>query len=217
MVRELAADLVWQPSLLDGLEVAAARRHELGHGAWVDIAPGWCAGAEELFARLLAETPWGGPRRVRMYDRVVSEPRLTHRWPLAEAPPDLAAMARELSARYGVEFTQVGANLYRDGADSVAWHGDRVARELPSAVVALVSLGAVRPFRLRPAGGGPSVGLHAGPGRPARDGRHVPAHLAAQRAQEPARSGRASACSSATPTRSDGCARPRLRGCAGSA
>ena len=127
MVRDLAADLVWQPSLLDGLEVAAARRHELGHGAWVDIAPGWCASAEELFARLLAETPWGGPRRVRMYDRVVSEPRLTHRWPLAEAPPDLAAMARELSARYGVEFTQVGANLYRDGADSVAWHGDRVA------------------------------------------------------------------------------------------
>ena len=164
MVRDLAADLVWQPSLLAGLEVAAARRHELGHGAWVDIAPGWCASAEELFARLLAETPWGGPRRVRMYDRVVSEPRLTHRWPLAEAPPDLAAMARELSARYGVEFTQVGANLYRDGADSVAWHGDRVARELPSAVVALVSLGAVRPFRLRPTGGGPSVGFTPGPG-----------------------------------------------------
>ena len=164
MVRDMPADLVWQPSLLDGLEVAAGRRHELGRGAWVDIAPGWCAGADGLFARLLAETPWGGPRRVRMYDRVLPEPRLTHRWPLAEAPPDLAAMARELSARYGVEFTQVGANLYRDGADSVAWHGDRVARELPSAVVALVSLGAVRPFRLRPTGGGPSVGFTPGPG-----------------------------------------------------
>ena len=114
------------------------------------------------------------------------EPRLTHRWPLAEAPPDLAAMARELSARYGVEFTQVGANLYRDGADSVAWHGDRVARELPTAVVALVSLGATRPFRLRPTGGGPSVGSPRA-GRPARDGRHVPAHLAAHRAEEPRR------------------------------
>jgi alkylated DNA repair dioxygenase AlkB len=63
-----------------------------------------------------------------------------------------------------VEFTQIGANLYRDGADSVAWHGDRVARELPEAVVALVSLGAVRPFRLRPTGGGPSIGLLPGPG-----------------------------------------------------
>ena len=73
-------------------------------------------------------------------------------------------MARELSRRYGVAFTQVGVNLYRDGTDSVAWHGDRVARELPEAVVALVSLGAVRPFRLRPAGGGESVSLLPGPG-----------------------------------------------------
>ena len=194
----------------------AARRHELGHGAWVDIAPGWCASAEELFARLLAETPWGGPRRVRMYDRVVSEPRLTHRWPLAEAPPDLAAMARELSARYGVEFTQVGANLYRDGADSVAWHGDRVARELPSAVVALVSLGAVRPFRLRPAGGGPSVGFTPGPGDLLVMGGTLPAHLAAQRAEDPRRR---PAHQRAVPPRLRGLTRrrTRLRGCAGSA
>jgi alkylated DNA repair dioxygenase AlkB len=73
-------------------------------------------------------------------------------------------MADLLSGRYGVAFTQVGVNLYRDGSDSVAWHGDRVARELPEAVVALVSLGAARPFRLRPTGGGPSVGYLPGPG-----------------------------------------------------
>jgi alkylated DNA repair dioxygenase AlkB len=160
-------DLAWQPSLLDGLQVevdVGVRRHELTGGAWVDVEPGWCANADALFARLLAETPWNGPRQVRMYDRVVPEPRLTHRWRLDEAPADLSAMARALSDRYGVEFTQVGANLYRNGVDSVAWHGDRVARELPSAVVALVSLGAVRPFRLRPAGGGASVGFMPGPG-----------------------------------------------------
>ena len=67
----------------------------------------------------------------------------------------------------------------------MAWHGDRVARELPEAVVALVSLGALRPFRLRPTGGGPSVGVPARAGRPAGDGRVVPAHLAALRAQGP--------------------------------
>lgn len=163
----MTVDLAWQPSLLDGVRVdvdVGVRRHELAGGAWVDIAPQWCAGADALFARLLAETPWDGPRRVRMYDRVVAEPRLTHRWRLGEAPDELAAMARGLSDRYDVEFSQVGANLYRDGADSVAWHGDRVARELPSATVALVSLGAMRPFRLRPAGGGPSVGFAPGPG-----------------------------------------------------
>jgi len=102
-----------------------------------------------------------------MYDRVVPEPRLTHRWRLDDgpAPPaELCEMAGLLSVRYGVAFTQVGVNLYRDGADSVAWHGDRVARELPEAVVALVSLGAVRPFRLRPAGGGSSVAYLPGPG-----------------------------------------------------
>jgi alkylated DNA repair dioxygenase AlkB len=168
----MAMDLAWQPSLLDSPAVEidtgfrGLRRHELAGGAWVDLAPGWCPGADDLFARLLAETPWSG-RDVRMYDRVVREPRLTHRWRLDDgpAPPaELRAMAAALSERYGVEFTQVGANLYRDGADSVAWHGDRVARELPEAVVALVSLGAPRPFRLRPTGGGASVGYLPGPG-----------------------------------------------------
>lgn len=170
----MAPDLAWQPSLLDGggaIEFDAAfhqlRRHELAGGAWVDVAPTWCRGADQLFVRLLAGTPWAGQRTVRMYDRMVAEPRLTHRWRLDSGPgppSELLAMAEALGVRYGVEFTQVGTNLYRDGADSVAWHGDRVARELPEAVVALVSLGAVRPFRLRPAGGGESVGFLPGPG-----------------------------------------------------
>jgi len=157
-------DLAWQPSLLELDPDAHARRHDLGDGAWVDIAPRWYPDAGALFARLIAETPWGPQRTVRMYDQLVAEPRLTHRWTLDESPADLATMARKLSARYDVEFTQVGANLYRDGADSVAWHGDRVARELPTAVVALVSLGAVRPFRLRPTGGGASVEFRPGSG-----------------------------------------------------
>ena len=71
--------------------------------------------------------------------------------------PLLREMAEVLSDRYDVSFTSVGCNLYRDGADSVAWHGDRVARELPEATVALVSLGAARPFKLRPKGGGRSI------------------------------------------------------------
>ena len=170
----MAMDLAWQPSLLDAPAVDVdvdggfhrLRRRELADGAWVDLAPGWCRGADALFARLLAQTPWSG-RDVRMYDRIVREPRLTHRWRLDEGPSppaELRAMAAVLSERYRIEFTQVGANLYRDGADSVAWHGDRVARELPEAIVALVSLGAPRPFRLRPAGGGASIGFLPGPG-----------------------------------------------------
>lgn len=158
-------DLAWQPALLDGAEVGGGCvRRELADGAWVDHEPGWCPDADALFADLLAHTPWGPQRRVRMYDRMVVEPRLTHRWEAVDAPEPLRTMAARLGERYGVAFTQVGANLYRDGDDAVAWHGDRVARELPSAVVALVSLGAVRPFRLRPHGGGASVGYLPGPG-----------------------------------------------------
>ena len=165
-------DLAWQPSLLDGGPVgfddafSGLQRRDLTDGAWVDHQPGWCRGADELFARLLEQAPWRG-RSVHMYDRVVVEPRLTHRWVLDGGPPppdDLLEMARALSDRYRVRFSQVGVNLYRDGADSVAWHGDRVARELPEAVVALVSLGATRPFRLRPTGGGESVLFRPGAG-----------------------------------------------------
>jgi len=171
------ADLSWQPSLWGGgaaVEVDVGFhglvRHELGSGAWVDVVPGWLRGADELFVRLLRDTPWGH-REVRMYEHILPEPRLTHRWSVEEGLPEpvLHEMAAALTDRYhpdlaGAEFTQVGANLYRDGADSVAWHGDRVAREMPRALVGLVSLGGVRPFRLRPHGGGASVGFLPGPG-----------------------------------------------------
>jgi alkylated DNA repair dioxygenase AlkB len=157
--------LEWQASLLAGgepgfdAEFTGIQRHELAHDAWVDEVRGWVQGADELFATLLEITPWRQKDRW-MYERRLPEPRLTARWRLREEDPPLpilGQMAEALSARYGVAFTQVGANLYRDGSDSVAWHGDRVARELDEATVALVSLGAPRPFKLRPKGGGRSV------------------------------------------------------------
>ncbi|MDQ4039147.1 MAG: alpha-ketoglutarate-dependent dioxygenase AlkB [Actinomycetota bacterium] len=168
-------DLAWQGSLFDTGEITydaefrRCARRQLADGAWVDHQPGWLGGADELFATLLRDTPWGQHSRW-MYERKVIEPRLTHRWHLdadpghAALPAVLEGMAGALSARYGVEFSQVGVNLYRDGSDSVAWHGDRIARELPEATVALVSLGAPRPFKLRPKGGGRSVTYLPGPG-----------------------------------------------------
>lgn len=171
-------DLAWQPPLFGGdgevgfdPSFAGLHRRELGgtpdHPAWLDVVPGWLSGADELFTTMLAGTPWQG-HEVRMYDNTVPEPRLTHRWSVEDAVqlphPVLLELARVLSVRYEVNFTQIGANLYRHGSDSVAWHGDRIARELPSSVVALVSLGAARPFRLRPKGGGRSISLVPGPG-----------------------------------------------------
>ena len=69
-----------------------------------------------------------------------------------------------LSSRYGVPFDSAGFNLYRDGQDSVAWHGDRIRKEIEEPIVALLSLGEPRKFLLRPKGGGKSQALHLGRG-----------------------------------------------------
>ena len=69
-----------------------------------------------------------------------------------------------LAQRYGGEFPSCWLNLYRDGRDSVAWHGDRIARDRLTGLVAIVSVGERRPFRLRPKGGGPSIGYDLGRG-----------------------------------------------------
>ena len=150
----------WQPSLLDDAppgfdpDLGGLVRHELSEGAWYDVAEGWVQGADALFTLVADAAPWGEHERY-MYDRKVAEPRLTTRaW---DDPPDpLPAMARALSKHYGEDLSSVSANLYRDGRDSVAWHGDRVGRRRAETVVAIVSLGSPRRFLLRPKGGGPS-------------------------------------------------------------
>src|SRR5262249_10775371 len=55
-------------------------------------------------------------------------------------------------------------NFYRDGADSVAWHADRELRELDDTRVVILTLGARRPFLIRPKGGGTSRNLAPGTG-----------------------------------------------------
>ena len=167
-----APPLAWQGSLLGGGEptvdasFAAVERLPLGQGAWVDVVRGWVAGADTLFERLVDEVPWQA-HEVPMYERVVPQPRLSAWWGERDErpwPPGAGAMADALTARYGPRFSALGANLYRDGRDSVAWHGDRVYRDRLTSLVAVVSLGATRRFLLRPAGGGPSVRLEPAAG-----------------------------------------------------
>lgn len=155
--------LTWQPSLLSddqptfGDDLARVERHSLGDGAWYDRVPGWVRGADALFATVLDAAPWAAHER-RMYDAMVVEPRLTTReW--SDPPPPIPAMADALSSHYGADLGTVSANLYRDGHDSVAWHGDRVGRGRDETVVAILSLGAARRFLLRPARGGRSLRL----------------------------------------------------------
>jgi alkylated DNA repair dioxygenase AlkB len=101
----------------------------------------------------------------------VRVPRLLARYRDGEALPHpvLEEAWSALNAHYGKElggqFVSAGLCLYRDGNDSVAWHGDRIARESPTdTMVAILSLGAVRPFALRPKSGGPGLRLQIGHG-----------------------------------------------------
>jgi alkylated DNA repair dioxygenase AlkB len=137
---------------------ANLRRVELDADAFV----GWLVGHAALFDHLLHTTRWRTGEE-RIYDRTLPTPRLFAGLP-ADGPghPVLDAMQDALSHHYGEAFVRMSLALYRDGRDSVAHHGDRVARRLPAALVATVSVGAPRRFLLRPRAGGASVGFNLG-------------------------------------------------------
>ncbi|WP_026426124.1 alpha-ketoglutarate-dependent dioxygenase AlkB [Actinokineospora inagensis] len=138
--------------------LTAATRVPLTDGAWLDVLPGWLAATGDLFTRLVDTVPWHAERR-QMYDSVVGVPRLLAFYREGAPLPDpiLLAAKEALSAHYATPFVTAGLCLYRDGADSVAWHGDRIGRGAHSdTFVAIVSLGATRPLLLRPRDGGKS-------------------------------------------------------------
>jgi alkylated DNA repair dioxygenase AlkB len=137
-------------------------RRELEAGAWLDYVPGWLRGHEAIFEALSSSVRWRQERR-EMYEKLVDVPRLYAVLPEDGAGhPIIETMRRALSERYGEAFERVSLAYYRDGRDSVAWHGDYVARNLPEALVATVSVGAPRRFSMRPKGGGRSLSLSLG-------------------------------------------------------
>jgi alkylated DNA repair dioxygenase AlkB len=160
----------FQASLLDCAETVevgtlgpTVTRRKLSDGAWIDLRPRWISGADTLFDRLYAGVPWHAERRP-MYDRVVDVPRLLSFFDEGEALPDPALVdaKAKLDAHYeaelGERFATAGLCLYRDGRDSVAWHGDRIGRgSHQDTMVALIVLGAPRALLLRPRGGGPTL------------------------------------------------------------
>jgi alkylated DNA repair dioxygenase AlkB len=170
----------FQTSLFDALDeqrgpvlgelAGRVRRTPLSRGAWVDVRPGWVTGSEQLFSRLVVDVPWRAERRV-MWDNEVAVPRLLKFYGEGETLPDpLLVQARDaLDAHYraelGERFATAGMCFYRDGRDSVAWHGDTVGRSSTSdTMVAILSLGEARRLSLRPRTGGPALSFPVGHG-----------------------------------------------------
>ncbi len=145
---------------------AGVRRIRLDDRTWLEHLPNWLAGDEQVFDHLFHHLDWQ-QRTVTMYQRRLPEPRLTAWWVPSTGPealPVLAEIRRLLSIRYGETFDSIGYNCYRDGTDSVAWHGDRHRETVDDPIVAIVSVGAPRPLRLRPRGGGRALSFDLGRG-----------------------------------------------------
>lgn len=145
-------------------------RTALTHGAWLDVQRNWLPDADDVFAALVTDVPWRAERR-QMYDRIVDVPRLLHTYVLGEALPHprLEEARDALSAHYlpelGEPFVSAGCCYYRDGRDSVAWHGDTIGRgKTLDTMVAIVSLGDPRKLALRPRAGGEAITVTMGHG-----------------------------------------------------
>lgn len=154
----------FQGALLD----APAQRRELGAGAWIDVCPGWLPDADDLFGQLREHVAWRAEQR-QMYDRMVDVPRLVASYGSGDELPDQRVVeARDaLNVLYAPvdPFATAGLCLYRDGNDSVAWHGDRIGRgRSEDVLVAIISLGAPRRLSLRPRGGGEATHIGMGHG-----------------------------------------------------
>jgi alkylated DNA repair dioxygenase AlkB len=167
-----AVSVDWQASLFAGGEPGfdrqfrAVTRLWLDATSWIDHLPRWVDGSDTVFAELVARLPWQ-QRTVPMYDRLVREPRLVWWWSegAGELPLGvLDQMRQAVSERYDRWFDSCGCNYYRTGADSVAWHGDRVRLAQEDPIVVIVSVGAPRPFLVRPRGGGHSMSFLLGQG-----------------------------------------------------
>ena len=137
-------------------------RIQLDPTSWLDYQPMWLSGDERLYDTITARSEWSQPV-VRMYDHDVLTPRLVAHVP-HHLDPVLPLLIGALSERYGVLLDQVSAGWYRDGNDSVALHGDRIARDRPRSIVATVSLGEPRRFLIRPKSGGDARSFSLGHG-----------------------------------------------------
>ncbi|MBC6608401.1 alpha-ketoglutarate-dependent dioxygenase AlkB [Hymenobacter sp. BT188] len=124
--------------------------------------------AEELFQELFDTIPWRH-EPIKLFGKEVMQPRLTswHGDPAARYrysglslepqpwTPALQRLRQQVSNAAGADFNSVLLNLYRTGQDSMGWHADNEPELGPNPIIASVSLGATRRFRLRPGAGTP--------------------------------------------------------------
>jgi alkylated DNA repair dioxygenase AlkB len=127
---------------------ARVERHELAPNSWVEVASGFVREADRMIEVLHDSLKWEQTEVLR-YDHYVPEHRLGA-GVRSDAYPLFRQTDLHLRSRFRVPFTGVAAILYRDGHDFQGLHSDRELRWLDDTLIAIVVLGARRPFVLRP-------------------------------------------------------------------
>ncbi|HEY3142644.1 MAG TPA: alpha-ketoglutarate-dependent dioxygenase AlkB [Acidimicrobiales bacterium] len=132
-------------------EDAVVERIWLDERSWVDLVRGWLSGADSLYEAVVERAPFRQGRIFR-YDRWIDEPRLGASYSTSAEPahPALRPIQQAIRAQYKVPFDGYGLAWYRDGRDGQAFHRDRDLRWLDDTVIVLLTLGATRPWLLRP-------------------------------------------------------------------
>ncbi|MDQ2972156.1 MAG: alpha-ketoglutarate-dependent dioxygenase AlkB [Rhodanobacteraceae bacterium] len=138
---------------------------------WIELADadvrlvrGWLprAATDQLFAQLHEEIFWER-HRLKWFGREIDAPRLScwigdanaiYKYSGTRFSPrpwtsTLSALQERVSNACGADFNSVLANLYRDGQDAMGWHSDDEPELDSTPVIASLSLGATRRFRLR--------------------------------------------------------------------
>jgi len=114
--------------------------------------------SDYYYQALLAETHWR-EYEMPMYDKIVTAPRMIS-WfedkenigadpATPELTEDLKAIRRRVENEINLKFNAVLLNLYRNGNDGVSWHSDKTDKSGPNPIIASVTFGETRMFRLR--------------------------------------------------------------------
>ncbi|MFL9845278.1 alpha-ketoglutarate-dependent dioxygenase AlkB family protein [Flavobacterium rhizosphaerae] len=114
--------------------------------------------ADRYYENLRQQTPWQEadwniydkthiiPRMIAWYgdEDTIIENKQGNMW-----TPELLEIKKQVEAEVQLQFNGVLLNLYRNGKDGVGWHSDRTEKFDKNQVIASVSFGETRPFRLR--------------------------------------------------------------------
>lgn len=131
-------------------------RVQLDATSWVDVVRDFLPEPERVFRELLDGVRWE-QSRVYRYERYVDEPRMGGWLPRERPNPDLVVAREWMVERYGVPFDGGALALYRNERDSVGFHRDREMKWLEETAIGVLSLGATRPWLMKPMGRGPAV------------------------------------------------------------